>query len=273
MKQAPPPTRLGELGQPSAWMSGRLLLLLALASLAFAASALAQAGPLRPGVLEVMLKWAPLILSGFAFNLVVSIVSMALGTAAGALLGLAQIARSRLIRGPSWLVVQFFRNAPWLVLLFYAILLLPYQVTVFGLTVPLPASVKAIIGLALPVMGNVAEIVRGGVRSIPYGQWESAESLAFSRWQTLTMIILPQALKRMIPPWMNLYAVLTMATTLISVVGVEDALARTRAALIAEGRSELLMPMYGLLLILFFAYCYPIARWTRALERRFAVKT
>ena len=273
MSKASTPPRLAALGEPSAWMSGRLLALLALASIAFAVSAFAQAGPSRLGAVEIMLKWAPLILSGFAFNLLVSILAMAIGTAAGALLGLAQIARSRLVRGPSWLIVQFFRNAPWLVLLFYAILLLPYQVVVFGLIVPLPASAKAVIGLALPVMGNVAEIVRGGVRSIPYGQWESAESLAFTRWQTLTMIILPQALKRMIPPWMNLYAVLTMATTLISVVGVEDALARTRGALIAEGRSELLMPMYGLLLLLFFAYCYPIARWTRALERRFAVKT
>jgi polar amino acid transport system permease protein len=86
------------------------------------------------------------------------------------------------------------------------------------------------------------------------------------------MIILPQCLKRMTPPWMNLYAILTMATPLISIVGVQDSMTLTRAALSAEGRSELLVPMYLMLLGWFFLYCYPIARWTVALERRFAVK-
>ena len=61
-------------------------------------------------------------------------------------------------------------------------------------------------------MANVAEIVRGAVRSIPAGQWEAAESLAFTRRQTIWTIILPQCVKRMLPPWMNLYAILTMAT-------------------------------------------------------------
>jgi polar amino acid transport system permease protein len=71
---------------------------------------------------------------------------------------------------------------------------------------------------------------------------------------------------------MNLYAILTMATTLISVVGVQDGMTIARAALIAEQRLELFIPMYLMLLGWFFLYCYPIARWTLALERRFQVK-
>jgi polar amino acid transport system permease protein len=63
-----------------------------------------------------------------------------------------------------------------------------------------------------------------------------------------------------------------MATSLISIVGVQDGVSLTRAALVAEGRTELFMPMYLMLLLMFFAYCYPIARGTAALERRFAVK-
>src|SRR3546814_13236491 len=71
-------------------------------------------------------------------------------------------------------------------------------------------------------MANVSEIVRGAVVSLPSGQWEAAESLAFSRCQTLWEIILPQCVKRMLPPWMNLYAILTMATVLASIVGVSE---------------------------------------------------
>jgi polar amino acid transport system permease protein len=219
-----------------------------------------------------MVKWAPLMFQGFLFNILVSFMSMAIGTLAGTLLGLAQISLFRPVRRTSWYATQFFRNAPWLVLLFYCMFLLPFELRLFGLTIPLPAWFKAVIGLSLPVMANVAEVVRGGIQSIPLTQWESAEALAFSRRQTLWMIILPQCLKRMLPPWMNLYAILTMATTLISVVGIQDGMTLTRAALVAESRLDLFIPMYLMLLSWFFLYCYPIARWTVALERRFAVK-
>ena len=77
----------------------------------------------------------------------------------------------------------------------------------------------------------------------------------------------------MLPPWMNLYAILTMATTLISVVGIQDGMTLARAALVAEGRTELFVPMYLMLLLWFFLYCYPIARWTLHLERRVQVIT
>ena len=125
--------------------------------------------------------------------------------------------------------------------------------------------------LSLPIMANISEIVRGSIQSIPSGQWESAESLAFSRYQTLWMIILPQCVKRMIPPWMNWYAILTMSTPLISILGVADGMSLTQDALAAEGRSEYLIPMYLWLMFWFFIYCYPIARWTIYLERRFQV--
>lgn len=237
----------------------------------FAASAYAQGASAPADILQLMAKWAPLICSGFLFNLLVSVASMAVGTLAGVLLGLAQLSLFAGLRGASWMTTQFFRNAPWLVLLFFAMFLLPFEIRIGGLVIPLPAWFKAIIGLSLPVMGNVAEIVRGGVLSIPVSQWESAESLAFNRRQILWQIILPQAVKRMIPPWMNLYAILTMATTLISVVGIQDSMTLTRAALVAEARTDLYIPFYFMLLLMFFCYCYPIARMTQWLERRFAV--
>jgi polar amino acid transport system permease protein len=175
------------------------------------------------------------------------------------------------VRGSSWLVTQFFRNAPWLVLLFYCMLLMPFEVRIGDMIIPLPGWLKSTIGLALPVMANVSELVRGAVRSIPPGQWEAAESLAYTRRQTLWLVILPQCVKRMLPPWMNLYAILVVGTPLCSIVGVNEAMTLTSDALAAEARRELLVPMYLYLLLWFFLYCYPIARATSALERRFAV--
>jgi polar amino acid transport system permease protein len=120
-------------------------------------------------------------------------------------------------------------------------------------------------------MANVSEIVRGAIQSIPTTQWESAASLAFNRRQTLWMIIVPQCIKRMLPPWMNLYAILTMATVLASIVGVNEMMTQTQRALSAESRPGLLLAFYSYVLLWFFVYCYPIARWTVRLEARYAV--
>ena len=237
-------------------------------------AAIAQSGASPESVWSVLLKWSPLLLGGFVFNIVISIMAMAIGTASGAALGLGQISQSAFVRRSSYLITQFFRNSPWLVLLFFCMLLLPFEIEVFGLTIPLPDWLKATFGLALPVMANVSEIVRGAVNSLPSGQWEAAESLAFSRRQTLWRIILPQCVKRMTPPWMNLYAILTMATVLASIVGVSEVMTLAGQVLAAEGgRTDLLLPLYSMILFWFFIYCYPIARWTVYLEQKFAVKS
>src|SRR6185437_12764977 len=170
---------------------------------------------------------------GFVFNLAISAMAMSTGTLAGLVLGYAQISQVKAVRGVAAFVTHFFRNAPWLVLLFYCMFLLPFQVRVFGMTIPIPDWTKATFGLALPVMANVAEIVRGAVQSIPTAQWESAASLAFNRRQ---------------PPWMNLYAILTMSTVLTSIVGVAEIMTLTGRALSAENRPGLLLPFYAFVL-------------------------
>ncbi|MEO0329665.1 MAG: amino acid ABC transporter permease [Pseudomonadota bacterium] len=223
---------------------------------------------------STLIKWMPLLLSGFFFNIIISFCAMALGTIVGTALGLGQISLMPAIKGSSWFVTQFFRNAPWLVLLFFAMFLLPFEFNLGFVVIPFPDWVKAIIGLSLPVMANVSEVVRGAIASLPSGQWEAAESLAYTRRQTLWLVILPQCVKRMLPPWMNLYSILTMATVLASVVGVSEVMTLTGEALAAEGgRTDLLAPFYSFILLIFFIYCYPIARYTVYLEKKFAVKT
>ena len=157
--------------------------------------------------------------------------------------------------------------------LFIVLLALPYEIEIGDTIIRIPDWVKAVFGLCLPIMANISEVVRGAINSVPSGQWEAAESLAYTRHQTLWKIILPQCFKRMIPPWMNWYAILTMATPLCSLLGVEEIITLSRQAIEAENnRPELLVPFYGFALLIFFAYCYPIARATIALERRYTVK-
>lgn len=224
--------------------------------------------------MSALFKWLPFIVgSGFLFNVIISVLTMLFGTIAGVILGLGQISPNALIRKTSKILTQVFRNSPWLVLLFIVLLALPFEITIGSLTIPVPDWLKAVFGLSLPIMANIAEVVRGAINSVPSGQWEAAESLGYTRHQILWKIILPQCFKRMIPPWMNWYAILTMATPLCSLLGVEELITLSRQAIEAENNMpELLVPFFGFALLIFFAYCYPIARLTVRLERKFQVK-
>ncbi len=251
----------------------QLLLVFALVSL-WPAVALAQSNYTYGQALDALWRWLPFIVGqGFVLNLVVSILTMLIGTVAGVLLGLGQISPLRPLAWTCWFVTQLFRNSPWLVLLFIVMLAFPFEIQVGDTIIQIPAWMKAVFGLSLPIMANISEIVRGAIASVPTGQWEAADSLAYSRGQTLWLVILPQCFKRMIPPWMNWYAILTMATPLISLLGVEEIITLSRQAMEAEdNHPELLVPFFGFALIIFFAYCYPIARWTISLEKRFVLR-
>lgn len=237
------------------------------------ATAHAASDPAAPGIFAILARWSPLLLRGFVFNIIISLLSMLLGTLLGLWLGLALVSQRTAIRMPALAATEFFRNAPWLVLLFFVTFMLPFQFDIGHFTVPFPGWVKAVLGLALAIMANVAEIVRGAVQSIHPGQWEASEALGFTRRQQMWRIILPQCIKRMIPPWMNLYAIVTMSTTLASIIGVNEVVTLAGQVQAAEGgRPDLLAPIYGYVLLLFFIYSYPISVWTRRLERKYATR-
>ncbi|WP_434109550.1 amino acid ABC transporter permease [Paraburkholderia caffeinilytica] len=254
---------------------GRYRSLFALASVIAVAALLALAeheiahGPSYPA-LAALVTWAPALGKSLWVNVEISLLAIALGTLAGLVLGpllLSPIRGVRLIvRG----YVQVFRNAPLLVLIYFSTYVFPFEIALGHHVVPFPDWFKVTLGLALPASANFAEIFRGAIQSIPHAQWDAARSLAFSRTQVFRWIILPQCVKRMLPPWMNLYASITMATALASLVGVHDLLDTAQVASNTVARADFTVVVYFTVLGLFFAYCYPIARFTRLLEKRYA---
>ncbi|MDZ5457995.1 amino acid ABC transporter permease [Azohydromonas lata] len=221
-----------------------------------------------PQALLHLAHWAPTLGRGMLANIGISVLAMALGTVAGLVLGalaLSPLAPVRaLVRG----YVQVFRNAPLLVLIYFTTYVFPFELRVGGVAVPFPDWLKVVLGLALPASAHVAEIFRGAIQSIPSAQWEAAQSLALRRSQIYRLIVLPQCVRRMLPPWMNLYASITMSTSLASLVGTHDVVDAAQIASNTVARTDFTILVYGTLLAVFFAYCYPIARTTRALERR-----
>lgn len=224
-----------------------------------------------PELVRQLLHWTPFLAEGFAMNVLISLWAMGLGTVLGLVIAVAELSPYRLLRWPALSYVGIFRNAPLLVLIFAASYALPFEVKLFGTYVQFPDWVKAALGLMLPASAHIAEIFRGAIQSIPHTQWESAASLGFGRGQTLRWIILPQCLKRALPPWMNLYSTIAMGTSLASLAGVNDLLHAANSASQSVHRTDFTIAVFPLVLLCFFAYCYPISRLTRRLERRFAV--
>jgi polar amino acid transport system permease protein len=249
------------------------LLFVIIVGVGSAAALAQQPAATKSSAIEVLIRWAPLLLWGFAFNILISLMAMAVGTAAGLPVGIAQLSRVAPLRWTTRAATQFFRNSPWLVLLFLCVFLIPFEIRIFGLRIPFPDWAKAILGFSLPVMANTSEIVRGAILSIPGGQWDGARALGLSQRQSLWLVVLPQSVKRMLPPWMNLYSLIAMSTVNASIVGVSEMITLTSQVHAAEGsRPELLAPLYAFALVCFFLYCYPIGKWTLALERRYQVK-
>jgi polar amino acid transport system permease protein len=216
----------------------------------------------------ILAPWFPMMLTGFALNLLISALSMAIGIVLGIGLGATQLAQGRWILVPARVVTLFFRNSPWLVIMFYVMFLMPFEIQVGRRYFEFPDWIKAVLALAIPVCGYMSEIVRGGLKSIPTTQWEAAASLAYGPVRTLSSIILPQAVRVMIPPTVNLYCSVTMATSLANIVGVQEVITITQTILSTETRPGLILPAYGITLLLFFAYVFPISLFSRWLERR-----
>lgn len=221
-------------------------------------------------VFAALWQWSPALGIGLLQNILISITAIGLGTLAGLLIGALTMSPLKPLRWAAKVWVQVFRNAPWLVLIYFTTYVFPFEIHVGGHYLPFPDWLKVTVGLALPASANVAEIFRGAIASIPSTQWEAARSLAFDRGQIFRSIILPQCFKRMLPPWMNLYAVVTMGTALSSLVGVHDLIDTAQIASNTVNLTGFTVLIYFSLLALFFAYCYPISRLTQRLERRYA---
>ena len=155
-------------------------------------------------------KWTPLLATGFAFNIAISFLAMAIGTVARRAARASRRSRCcRPVRGRRGSTTQFFRNAPWLVLLFYCMFLLPFEVTYSApRSFRCPDWLKATLGLRCRSWRTCRRSCAARCsRSRPANGNPPSRSRS-SRRQTLWMIILPQCVKRMLPPWMNLYAIL-----------------------------------------------------------------
>lgn len=200
--------------------------------------------------------------AGLFGTLRIFIICLVAGLSLGLVVGLARYSRRRALRWPAAVFVEFFRNTPVLVQIFWFYfafpILAPFDIS------PLMA---AALGITLNSAAFSAEIYRGGIQSIDPGQWEAARAIGMRYLQIMRRIILPQALRRMLPALTNRGIEILKMTTLASAIAYGELLHQAR--LIASINYNPI-EAYTVVALAFFLILYPIVRATYALERRMA---
>jgi polar amino acid transport system permease protein len=200
------------------------------------------------------------LLAGAAGTLRIFAICLVAGLALGLVVGLARYSGRRAFYWPASLFVEFFRNTPVLVqiLWFYFAfpMLVPFEIS------PLMA---AALGISLNSAAFSAEIYRGGIQSIERGQWEGARALGMTTGQAMRRVILPQAVRRMLPALTNRGIEIFKMSTLASAVAYVELLQQGK--LIASLNYNPI-EAYTVIALIFFVLLYPLVRATYALERR-----
>jgi len=213
---------------------------------------------------ETILITAPLLMKGLWLTIKISMWTVALGSFLGFVIGLIRASRMKILKAALGVYIHCLRGTPFLVQLYLIYFVLPATGVEWLKFEAFPA---AVIALSLYTSAYVSEIVRAGIEAVPKGQVEAARALGMSKWQTLGHVILPQALKLMIPPMTGVYVLIIKGTSVVSVIGITELLrAGEQAAL--RYPSEL-MTLYGLVALLYFVYCYPVLRLGRWAETKF----
>jgi His/Glu/Gln/Arg/opine family amino acid ABC transporter permease subunit len=203
-----------------------------------------------------------LLLSGAWVTLKLSLGALVLGSIAGIVLGAMRGSRRWPLRLLALVYIEGLRSTPFVILLFLIFYAMP-----LALDLDIPPYPAAISALSLHCSAYMAEVVRSGILSVPKGQWEAAASLGLPYWRIMRLIVLPQALRVMIPPTIGVYVSTIKESSLASIVGFVELLGQGMAIRESNaGRSTadvLVAVAFG-----YFAICFTLSRLGLYLERR-----
>ncbi len=200
-------------------------------------------------------------LGGVALTLYLAVVSLILSFLGGLILGLLSVSRNRPIKWGSTAVIQTIRGMPLLMVIFWMFFLLPAMLG-SGMT----ADWTIITALTLFTSSYMSEIVRAGILGIPKGQMEAAVSTGLSHGQAMIHIILPQALRNMIPSFVNQFVSMIKDTSLAFIVGVSEL---TQVATQMNNRTMLYpTEIFLFIAVIYFIICFAFTELSRWLERR-----
>jgi polar amino acid transport system permease protein len=203
-----------------------------------------------------------LILTGLGVTIAYTVGTILLGLVVGLVTGLLRLSRNPVITAPLVAYVEIFRCTPLLVQIIWFYYALP---VVLGIDIP--AHVAALLVLSLYTGAFYAEIIRGRVNSIERGQWDAARAIGVRRRQVMRHVILPQAVKRMIPPFMKQSIIQLKNTSLVSTIAVADLLYQGTIITASTYRP---LEVYTMVACIYFLVLFPLTLAAQQVELRLA---
>ena len=213
-------------------------------------------------------KYGTMFVEGIEFTLLLAVCSVLLAVIPALLLALMRLSKNRLIKGLSGAYIAVFRSTPLLVqlsIVSYGLFAgFNPRITVFGFLM-LDTFIPCCVALALNSSAYVAEIFRAGILAVDAGQMEAARSLGLSKWQGMKLVVLPQAIKNVLPALANEIITMVKESSICSALGIMDLMFAARST---AGATLLTLGPYTLAAIIYFCINFPASKAIEAIERR-----
>jgi len=219
--------------------------------------------------MEWFIKVLPFLLKGAVLTVQITAISVFFGILIGLIMGLGKISKNKLLKIPATIYVDFIRGTPLFVQILMFYFGIPNLVqTIFQTNFRIQPMVAAVIVCSINSGAYVAEIFRAGIQSIEKGQMEAARSLGMTHNQAMRYIILPQALRRVIPPLGNEFIILLKDTSILAVIGVEELTRKGQLYVAATFDS---FRTYAVVALVYLIMTFTISRFVNWSERRLGV--
>ncbi len=202
---------------------------------------------------------------GLMLTLILAVVGMVAALPLGILLALGRRSQMPIVKSFCVVFIEFWRGVPLITILFMASVMLPLFLPT-GVSVD--RLVRALIGITLFQSAYMAEVIRGGLQAIPKGQEEAAAALGMNYWMRMGLIVMPQALKMMIPGIVNTFISLFKDTTLVMIIGLFDLLGIVQAALSDSRWLGFALEGYVFAAFMFWIFCFSMSRYSQYLEKK-----
>ena len=200
---------------------------------------------------------------GLPVTLILATFGLAFGFPLGIMVALGRRSRLPAIRSLCVLYVELIRGVPLISLLFMASVMFPLFMPD---GVNIDKLLRAQIAIVLYAGAYLAEVVRGGLQAVPRGQHEAADALGLSYWQKQRLIILPQAIRHVIPPLVNTFIAFFKDTSLVLIIGIFDLLTTAKTAIIDPAWQAFSVEVYIFVAVIYFTFCFAMSRYSHHLE-------
>ena len=214
-------------------------------------------------------KYGTFFVQGVEYTLLLAIVSVALAVIPAMLLALMRLSRNRFVKSLSGAYIAVFRSTPLLVQLsiiyfgLFGAISIP-RVTIFGF-VDLSRFIPGVVALALNSSAYVAEIFRAGILAVDAGQMEAARSLGLSKWKGMKLVVLPQAIKNVLPALANEVVTMVKESSICSMLGMAELMFGAKAV---ASTTYITLAPYTMAALIYFCINYPASKAIEAIERR-----